>query len=105
MFSSLCPPEVSGLLLGTTQFVLGTIYLTPPPASLLTEEILMPKCTFRNCDQQVVGGFVQAVAAGTMQDPNGTIDGIPTLWCKSHEGELRLSVAGKRGRFLKPGEM
>lgn len=60
----------------------------------------MAKCAVVGCNEKAVGGFMEIIDAGTLQDPTATIPGLRTFWCESDEELLRPTVSGKRGVWL-----
>ncbi len=61
----------------------------------------MAKCSLTTCSENAVGGFQEVIDAGNFQEPNATIPGGITAWCVTHESDLRRTVAGKPGKWLK----
>jgi hypothetical protein len=62
-----------------------------------TEKI---KCSLQGCDQKVVGGFHEEIAAGFLGNPSATVPGMSTYWCAEHESAIRPHTIGKRGRIV-----
>lgn len=65
----------------------------------------MAKCCMGGCTEKPIGGFVELIDAGTFDNPNDTLEGMRTGWCKAHESMLRPTVAGSRGRWLTKREL
>jgi hypothetical protein len=63
----------------------------------------MAKCGLVDCDKKAVGGFVKSIPAGNFENPNATIPGMRTVWCKEHESMLNSGLYG--GRYLKSTEL
>jgi hypothetical protein len=61
---------------------------------------LMAKCGVADCNAKAVGGFLELIEAGNIQNPDATIEGPRTVWCVRHEAELRRTVLGSRGKLL-----
>jgi hypothetical protein len=63
----------------------------------------MAKCGMRDCTEKVIGGFQSTIAAGTFENPEATIPGMQTFWCKTHESGLKQGLG--RGRHLSGEEL
>jgi hypothetical protein len=59
------------------------------------------KCALVGCNEKPIAGFKEIIDAGDFNDPNATLPGMSTAWCKGHEEMLRPTVFGKRGVWLR----
>lgn len=65
----------------------------------------MSHCYIHDCVAIVVGGFQQSIAAADHDNPEDSLPGLKTGWCREHELQGRRNVAGKRGRYLTKAEL
>jgi len=65
----------------------------------------MAKCSLSGCTEKPIGGFVELIDAGTFDNPNDTLEGMRTGWCKAHESMLRPTTFGTGGRSLTKKEL
>jgi hypothetical protein len=65
----------------------------------------MAKCALIDCNERAIGGFQELVDIATITNPGATIPSLITCWCAAHQEMLEEEVFGKRGVWLKPGDL
>ena len=67
----------------------------------------MSHCFVNGCELQVIGGFVERTSRPDHDDPQDTLPGMKTGWCKTHEPDAREHIAlfGRSGRYVTSKEL